>query len=283
MTDIIKVDPFDNVVATGLATTKYKPEGLSSLFGIVLVLGGTTFTKAHITSIAIKAASKELVPRISGARMVDIVEYEGMVDDAAFVPILFGDPTARTARGQHLGNFDHTVYPGDITIEVQITGATAPTLEAYALVAPPKAAMGLGYTQDEVQLHRAFLETILTPGAAVTRKAFDIGLGSAAGALIKRLMFFHSNITEVSVKKSGIDIYEDIPNALANYLQDDMFARVTQAGLLVWDPLIDGNYSELKTTVQRDGRPFNYQVRLTTSALDTITTYADVLTKLPLI
>ena len=283
MTDIIKVDPFDNVVATGKATTKYRPEGPSSLFGFLLKLGGTTFAKTHMSSIKIKAASKELVPGITGSRLVDLVEYEGMIDDSAYVPILFGDPTARTARGQHIGNFDHTVYPGDITIEVDISGATAPTLEALALVAPPKGAMGLGYTQGEIELHRAMIETVLTPSAAVTRKAFNIGLGSEAGALLKKLAFFHANITQVSVKKSGIDIYEDIANADASYIQDDLFARVPQSGLVVWDAIVDGNYSEAKTTIKADGTPFSYNVRLSTSASDTITAYADVLTKLPLI
>ena len=128
MTDVVKVDPFDNVVATGLATTKYRPIGPSALFGFVLILGGT-FTEANITSIRVKApGGKDLIPSISGARLRDLIEYEGLINDATHLPILFGDPTAQTLRGKHLGNFDHTVYPGDMTIEVDIAGAVSPTL-----------------------------------------------------------------------------------------------------------------------------------------------------------
>lgn len=280
--DLVKINPFQNVGANQLATTQFEPEGPASLFGILLKLGGTTFDETHIDSLTLKHSGKTLLPGVTGARWRDVLEYEGLTFDAAYIPLLFGDPTARTAKGQHLGNFDFTRWPGRMTIEVDIGGATAPTLDAWAILSPPKSLMGLGYTDGEAMLHRALVETVLQPAAAVQKKAFDIGMGSEAGALLKRLMFFHANITELQVKRSGFDIYEDIPVALSASWQDDIFTRVPQAGLEVYDPIVDGNYSEVKTTVDpTTGRPYNYQVRLTTSAADTITAYADLLTLLP--
>lgn len=284
--DVIKVDPFSNVAASSKATATWRPPAPLSLFGFVLELGGTTLTEANIDAITLKAGGKTLVPAISGATHRDIIEYEGIVYDSAYIPVLFGDPTARTMRGKHIGNFDHTIYQNNMTIEVDIgAGAVAPTLAAHAIVMPPKLLMGLNYTPQEAALHRAFVETVLQASAAVNAKAFDIGLGSEAGALLKRLMFFQGsgNMTELSIKKQGLDIFEEIPSALNSYLQDDLFTRVPQANLYVYDSVIDGDYSEVKTTIRDNGQPFNYQVRVTTSGADTITTYADVLTRLPLL
>jgi hypothetical protein len=232
-------------------------------------------------NLTIKHSGKVLVPNVTGARLASILAYEGLTDDDNYYGFFFGDPTARTARGQHLGNFDFTHWPGRMTIEADIaSSATAPVLDAWAMLSPPKAAMGFGYTPAEQQLHRAYIETILQPSAAVVDKAFDVGLGSEAGALLKRLYNFHSNITQLTVKRSGFDIYEAIPNSLAAWLQQDVFTRVPQSGLVVWDPLVDGNYSEAKATVDQQGRPYNYQYRVTTSGSDTITVLADVLTNL---
>lgn len=280
--DILKVDPFDNVVATGRATTKYRPVGPSSLFGLVLKLSGTDFDKSHITAIRVKApGGKDLFNEISCSRMVDINSYDSVIEDATFIPIYFGDPTARTIRGMYLGSFDHTAYPGDLTIEVQISGATAPELEARALVKPPKIAMGLDYNEAEQTMHRALIETVITLSAGVTRKAESISL--PPGAQLKKLVFFHSNITELDAKKEGFQVYEDVENALASYLQGDLFTRVPQSGLLVYDRLISNDYSDAGRTVRQNGSPANWQFRLTTSAADTITVYSDVLAPLSIL
>lgn len=283
--DVIKVDPFNNVGANSLAVTKYRPPSQSSLFGIVLVLGGTTFNESHVNSVRVKApGGKDLfTTSLSGARARDLWEYEGGTWPTArnYFPVMFGDPFALTKAGRHVGNFDHTVYPGDLTIEVDIGAAAAPTLEAFALVDPPKALMGLGFEDGEVLRHRALIETVLTPAAAVTNQAQSIGIGSAAGALLRRIAFFHANLTRVRVKKEGLVVYEEVPAALNDFIAQDVFARLPQAGLYVYDRIVDGSQREAGTTVQRDGRVFNWQFELTTSGADTIRAYSDVFIALP--
>lgn len=282
--DVIRVDPFTNVGVSQRATATWRPPAPMSLHGFVFVLGGTDFDETDIDQMRVKKGGKELVPAISGANHRDLYEYEGIVYDAAHVPVMFGDVAARTFRGKHMGNFDHTVYPGDMTLEVDIgSGADAPTLEAYALIMPPKQAMG-AFTDEEAALHRAYVETIIQTSAAVDQKAFDVGIGSQAGALLKRLYFVHGgDMDSLSVKRRGIDIWEDIPQALADYMQDDLYARAPQANMYVYDTMLDGDYSEIKTTMDRNGNPVNYQVRVTTSDAATITTYADILTRLSLL
>jgi hypothetical protein len=282
--DLIKVDPFVNVAAGQRATATWRPPSPMSLHGFVLRLGGT-FDETDIDSIKVKKGGKELVPGISGPNHRDLYEYEGLIYDAASIPIMFGDPAARTFRGKHLGNFDHTVYPGDMTIEVDIDATpTTPTLEAYALVMPPKLAMGAGYSAEEAALHRAYVETILQTSAGVTLKAFDVGVGSGAGALLKRLYFLHGgDMTHLNIKRRGIDIWENVAQAVVDYLQDDLYTRAPQANTYVYDAILDGDYSEVKTTVDQNGQPINYQVAITTSGAATIVTYADILTRLTLL
>lgn len=286
--DIIKVDPFDNVVDGGLMTAKYQPDLPSSLFGIVLTFGllhqtSVNLAASHFSAITVKAGGKELVPGITGARLNSLNLYDGVVNDSSFLSIFFGDPTANSLRGKHLANFDTTIYGSDITIQLQHTagsGGFTGTVEAHALIMPPKLLMGVGYSRDQAETHRALIETIMQPSAAITRKAFSMALGSEAGAAIRKLAFFHTNLTAVQIKKSGVDLYDDISVALADYLADDVFARAAQSGLYVYDRLITGDVSEAMSTVDQNGKAFNIQTRITTSASDTITAYADVMTKL---
>ena len=145
--------------------------------------------------------------------------------------------------------------------------------------------MGLGFGPAQAAQHRALIETVLTISAAVSRQAQSIGVGSQAGALLKKLAMFDGSatITEVDVKKEGLNIFEDVPIALNSYLQDDMFTRTPQTGLIVYDRIETTDYSEAGTTIKQNGRPFNWQFRLTTSGSTTITAYADVLASLPLL
>ena len=280
--DVVKVNPFTNVAASALATAQFIPDRNLALYGIVLVLGGTFTVDAHITLLVVKSGGKELF-RITGARLQDINGYDGMASDAAHLIIPFADPTARTARGEHIGSLDMTIYRDPLTIEVTIGAATAPTLDAFALITPPKLQLGFGYTPDEAQLHRALIESIIQTSAAVSRKAFGIGLGSEAGALIKKIIFFHATLTSLAVKRNGLDIFDDVDEALNDFIQQDVFARVTNAALYAWDPVVNGNQSEARTTVNADGSAANYQILVTDSAADTITVLADVYSKLPLL
>ena len=281
--DIVKVNPFTNVAANSLATAQFIPDRNLALYGVILVLGGTFTIDAHITLVVVKSGGKELF-RISGTRLQGINGYDGIADDVDHLIIPFADPTARTARGEHLGSLDMTIYRDPLTIEVRIAaGPIGPTLDAFALITPPKLQLGFGYTPDEAQLHRALIESIIQTSAAVTRKAFGIGLGSEAGALIRKIVFFHATLTSLAVKRNGLDIFDDVDVALNNFIQQDVYARVSNALLYAWDPTVNANQSEARTTVNPDGTAANYQILVSDSAADTITVLSDVYSKLPLL
>ena len=281
--DLVELNPFPSVPATGIATLVTNELAGRSVHGLIFELGGTTYTRANLDNIKVRAGQKDLLEGITGAQLQDLNDYNGYNSDAAYVAHFFGDPTARTIRGQHLGDLDLDIYGNDpLQIEVKNDGATAPTLKVYALVSVPKLAMGIGYNDAEAATVRAMIRTVNQPAAAISRKAVEIGLGSSAGAKIRALHFFHSNLTSVEFRKASDVKHDDITIALNSYVQG-AFARTAQSGLYTLDRIMDGNQGEAETTLQQNGRPWPFQVMLTTSGSDTITTFADVHTAIGLI
>jgi len=84
----------------------------------------------------------------------------------------------------------------------------------------------------------------------------------------------------VRIRRDGVDVYEDVPIAVANIVEQD-FARTPQAGYHVVDLMPDSLQSNALNTANilgADGqvRPVqNLDIRLTTSAADTISYYVE--------
>lgn len=283
--DLVELNPFPSVPKTGIATLVTNELAGRSVHGLIFELGGTDYTRDHLDNIKVRAGQKDLLEGITGAQLQDLNDYNGLNEDASYVAHFFGDPTARTIRGQHLGDLDLDIYGNDpLQIEVKNAGiaTTVPTLKVYALVSVPKLAMGIGYNDAEAATVRAMIRTVNQPAAAINRKAVEIGLGSSAGAKIRALHFFHSALESVEFRKASDVKHDNISIPLNSYVQG-AFARTSQAGLYTLDRIMDGNQGEAETTLQRNGRPWPFQVMLTTSGADTITTFADVHTAIGLI
>lgn len=272
--DIVKLNPFPAVAANSVAALATDQLRGMSVHGLVFVQGGT-FTKAHITKLRIGAGGKNFVNDITGAQLQDLNDYDGFADSTSHLFMWFGDPTARTIRGQHLGDLDLSVHAGPLELEATIGGATSPTLQVYAIVGAPKLQMGLGFSDIDAATVRALIRSVITESAAVTRKAVGIGLGSSAGSRIRKIGLFHTYLTSIELKKQGVVKHEDLSDALNDAIQAD-FGRVPQSGLYVVDRIIDGNQSEAEDTVRRDGTPWNFQLLTSISQADTVYAFADV-------
>lgn len=275
--DLIRLNQFPAVAASSRATLVTDQLTDQSVHGLIFERGGGAFTNAHMSNIRVRLDGKDLVNGVSGAQLVDLNEYEGGVDVTNYTCYFFGDPSARTIRGQHHGDLDLSAYRKPLEIEVDIGVATTPTLQVYALTGVPKMSMGVGFDQLDAATFRALVRTSIQPAAAVSRASYGISLGSAPGARIRRIAFFHTNLTRVELQKQSIRKWDDIAIAL-NSAVAQQFARTPQAGLYVLDRILDGNQGEAETTVMQDGRSWNLQVALTTSAGDTINTIADLFT-----
>ncbi len=281
--DMLRLNAFPSVAANAVSTLSTDQLIDMSCHGLVFERGGT-FTNADINAIRVSVDGKDITPAaLTGAQLVAMNLYEGFVDvesTLSYTFLFFGDPAARTIRGQHLGDIDFSVYRKPLQIEVDIGAATTPTLQCYALTGVPKQQMGIGYGKAEAAIIRALVRTVIQPSGAVTRNTYGISLGSTPGARLRRLFFFNANLTNVDLRKQSL-IKWDNASATLNSAIEQQFVRTPQSGLFVLDRIMDGNQGESETTVSPDGRSWNMQVALTTSAADTIQTYADLFTTLP--
>jgi len=267
------------VVASGRLTMNLDHLDGYAIHFIEIKMTGTTFDRSHLDDIGLAVNTKDLLGNISGAQLQRINGWDGLPTDAAYMMLYLGDPTAETPFGQHLTDLDFTLYPAhkttlDIKLGAGISGDADIEVRAYG-VRGGKAAMGLGYTQAQAAMTRAILNTQLTPPNAVTKKSYQISLGSNAGAAIRKLMFDSVLVTSVETKKSGSTKWDDIAQAEADFV-GKIFNRVPQANTYVLDYVVDGNQAKVERTVDAKGRPYPMQVNVTTSAGGTIPCFADL-------
>lgn len=222
--------PFANVVASGWATAEITPG--RTIERIVLKLGGT-FTKAMIAMIRIKANGKVFFEG-SGTQIDKLMKYRGIADNASYLTIDFTELRGRDKLDWLIGAFDTSKGIGNITMEVQISGATSPTLEAYVI--------------ESGAQNEAYAPML----AKVLRYPFSVSVGGKLpiqlpygqnGAVIKRLHFdtLGGLMTGITVKQDGLVIHESI-KALNEFLQAEML-RVPQASWYTVDFALDGNQS----------------------------------------
>ena len=241
--------PAQNVVATGKATIN-----LANLLGysveyILLELGGTSFTKSMISEAVIKANAKVIYDD-SGANIDSRMQYRGESANAAYLVIAFDESRARTTvaktvsskggldqnvvDGEKIGAIDTTFGIQQLTAEISIAGATAPTLNAYAELSPAPSG------DDRFRgLIAKTLNFTVSPAAAGTF-LFDVPYGRQKGAIIKRIFLIGSTVTGYKVKKNGIEIQNVQSVALNNY-QQVREGRVSQSNVVPIDFIKDGN------------------------------------------
>lgn len=266
----IKNEPFQNVGAGQKAIIPNLPMG-ETYHGILLELGGTAFTKANIERILLRLGGK-VIWDITGSQLDTLNQYLGYTANANYLLIPFSEFTARTVIGEQIGaidtvNFNYSGFSLEVTIAA---AATDPTLASHRLVTPVKTVN----KPEHLALFKAMIPATHTIGAAGNYN-LPIPLGSNVGALLKRVHYFHANITEQSVKFNGRDIYDEIPVALAQFWQNNL-TRVTQAGHLCFDPVLLDNQSDVIPTVDAKGRDNRFEFRNTLSASDTIETLTEL-------
>lgn len=272
--DLIQLNQFPSVTANGTATLVTDELRGKSVHAIIFEQGGT-FTKAQMTNIRLRLNGKDIIQGINGAQLQDVNDYEGFEEVSSYAAYFFGDPKARTTKGQHFGDLDCSIYDNSFEIEVEIGAATSPTLRCWALVGVPKQAMGLDFTPLQAAMFRSLIRTVIQPAAAITRKTFSVSMGSEAGGRLRKLFFFNSNLTKVEYKKNSLTKYDDVGADLNSFVQKQ-YERTPQSGLYVLDRIVDGSQGQAETTVDPNGRIWNQQFALTTSGGDTITVFADM-------
>ncbi len=242
--------PFANVVADGTATNNITPG--RTLEKLTLKLGGTSLTKAMLQVIKLKANGKAIVDA-SGTQLQAINAYRGSFADNAFLDLFFADYSMDTEQDKQVGAFDTSVGISNLTTEVKIAGATAPTLTPILVEAGQqrdKSGTPLPYAGYLAKL-LSYPFNIATGG----KLPVTVPFGKENGAVIKRLHVFHTgNMTGITVKQDGLVVHESVK--AENEFQQKDHGRVPQANVYTVDFVLDGNIRKALDT--RDARSLEW-------------------------
>lgn len=270
----LKLVPFQNVAASQTATLDLKPIIIGKVLDrVVLVLGGTSFLKTHISDIRIKANGK-IIWQDTGDRTDKRNQYRGLTASAAFLTIDLSEIRAKDMLDQKLGSMDLSKAAGidSLTMEVDIGAATAPTLAAYA---------ECSWQNTQVAQAADLIGKVLTFPTPVTASAtkfpLSIPYGEQGGSLIKRIHLVpgaNVTINGFEVRKNGVTIH-DSTLALNNFLLGE-YQRVPQTGWYHFDPIADGNFlGNILNAAEAES--MEYYADITVTAASTITTVVEML------
>ncbi len=262
--------PFSNVVATGTATNQITPG--RTLENFKLKLGGTSLTKAMLTAIKVKANGKVIIEG-SGAELEKLNAYRGETTNAAYLDIPFADYCLNNEFDRMVSAFDTSLGIANITTEVTVTGATAPTLTPIVVESAAQKSRG-GEYQPFAPLVAKVLKypyNIASGG----RLPITVPFGPQNGAIIKRLHVLHGgNMTGATVKQDGLVIHESLK--AENEQEQTRMGRVPQANMYTLDFVVDGDIRKALDT--RDAKSLEWLFDF--SAADTgsvIVEYIDLL------
>lgn len=233
--------PFSNVVATGTATNNITPG--KTIESIMLQLGGS-FTKAMITQLKLKANGKAIL-EASGAQLEKILAYRGYPANAAFLEIPFEDLTGLAELDRCVGALDTSQGIANLTTEVTIAGATAPTLDCRLYESAQqkdRAGAAAPYAPIMCKLLR-YPFSIANGG----RLPVTLPFGKQNGAIIKRVHVEHTGtLTGGTVKQDGMVIFEG--TAAQNNYEQLRNGRVPQTNMFTFDFVLGGSVKEALDT-----------------------------------
>ncbi len=259
--------PFSNVVASGVATNTVTPG--RTLENLRLKLGGTTFTKAMISALKIKANGKTII-ETTGSDLDKMNAYRGESTSASFLDIQFADYKMIAELDRMVGAFDTSLGIQNITSEITIAGATAPTLTPILVESAQQKTMQ-GDAAPFAPLISKLLKypfNIATGG----RLPVTVPFGAQNGSIIKRLHVFHGgNMTGATVKQDGLVVHESV--AAENQFDQTKSGRVPQTNVYTIDFTLDGNIKKALDT--RDARSLEWLFDF--SAADSGTIYVEYL------
>jgi hypothetical protein len=269
----VVAQPFTNVVATGMAICD-----LRSMFGycierITLRLAGTSLTKAMLTSIQLKANGKVILDT-TGSRADARQAFRGLTANAGFLQLDFLELRARSKLGMVAGALDTTLGIKDLRLEVQITGATAPILEALVEVSVPQKGPEYANLRPLIARVHSLSQTIGGAGTfPLTVPHLD---PNAGGSIFKRIAVFSANMTGARVERNGIREV-DVPLKAWNDFVQTEYGRAIQAGLWSIDFIEDGLQEDRVLDTRPAANCSTANVFGTFSAGETITIEAEVL------
>jgi len=248
---------------------------LGVVYEKVYLLLGTNILTTLISNIVLRINNKEFQRWATAADMITGLQaYKGnYTGSTSFLVLDFTERLAREEVGMKFGTVAACDQAGvqAFTLEFDLgnyTAVAASTITAYADVDVPSA--------NRIIQRVQYSQKVM---AAAAQEQIYVPFG-ANGYQLKRLIIKHAQLSSVRVRRDGVDMFEDLPVALANQRLQDM-GRTPQAGYHVIDFVADSLQAGALNTamiVGADGKPIpvsNLDIRVTTAAADTLTIYAE--------
>lgn len=235
----IALDPFQNVVNSGVAISDLNKLLGSVLEKLTLTLGGT-FTKSMITKMELKANAK-VIWESDGSKLESSNLYQGGASDATVLKIDFMDRKAITPNARQAGAIDLSAGSGITTLrfEVTIAGATSPTLVGFADVSPPTADPAEAGIRGLIARRHRVTQVIGAAGTFALLLPHIDPVGG--GSNYRRVYIYSANMTALKTVREGVTEHE-LTKLQNEASQKDNF-KVPQANLVVFDPVQDGQLS----------------------------------------
>lgn len=237
MNQIKVCQAFQNVAAAGTAILDLLPTaGGNTLEGIWLQLGGGAFTKSMITAWRLKANGKTVQESTGSATDTRNLFY-GITTAAGVLLLDFMNRKARTPLSFGAGALDLSSNAGikALTLEVDITGATTPTLSALVELSPAGNIRGEATTRF-VMLKRT-RATVNVPAAGEFSIAVPHVRPEAGGSVYQSVQLFSANTTAMRIRRQAIDEFS-VTVATLKEIQKAA-GRVPQTSHVVFDPCLD--------------------------------------------
>ncbi len=233
----VPLDPFQNVVANGVAVCDLNKFLGMTLEKLTLTLGGTALTRAMITKMELKANGK-VIHETDGSKLASSNLYNGQPDDSTILKLDFMDRKAVTVNARQAGAMDLSAASGvaNLRLEITIAGATAPTLTGFADVSPvtddPNEA---GIRPLVARRHRA---TVVIGGAGQFALPVPHLDPAGGGSNFRRIYIYSAQMTGFKAVRDGVTDFEltKLQNEAA---QKDNY-KTPQANVVVFDPVQDG-------------------------------------------
>lgn len=240
--------PFFGVAAS--VTTSQQVSIGRTIEEITLAMGGTFVKATHVTTVRCRANGKNLI-EASGAQLDAINAYRGTTQNAAYLPLPFADYSMEDEFSQEVGAFDTSMGVENVTVEMDIGAATAPTLRSIVTESAQQRASGAALP------YAGLISKILRYPfnvAAGGDLLLQVPFGPVSGAIIKRAHIFSSAVTRVQVKQDGVSVYDQLL-ADAND-QAVRYGRAPQANVFTVDFCGPGHVGEALDT--RDARAIEW-------------------------
>jgi hypothetical protein len=242
--------PFFGVAAS--VTTSQQVSIGRTIEEITLAMGGTSFVKAtHVSMVRVRANGKNVI-EASGAQLDAINAYRGRTQNAAFLPLPFADYSMADEFSQEVGAFDTSLGVENMTVEMDIGAATAPTLRSDVTESAQQRAVG-----GRPAAYAGLISKILRYPFNVSAGGdliISVPFGPVSGAIIKRAHIFSSAVTKVVVKQDGVSVYDQLL-ADAND-QAVRYGRAPQSNVFTVDFVGPGHIGEALDT--RDAKAIEW-------------------------